>query len=291
MPKPILMIVTRLTDRPHYKEFESNLLKRNWKDSKADLMVIIHSKSNGPHKWKYELDLVNTAHSIGNCVGCIDLGSKAGGNIPNLVHHIIEPKEDFAEYEYIGVMDDDAEYTDPVKAMDEVLTAFTLCKKIGMVGPMGGLRKMWRYEGHPEFLQLLHRNPWTTLGSQIYRREAVWSIPIDYLLDLKFRADSIISMMLYAHGWEVYEMDLPFKHIVAGGLSTNKHTIETHEQRIIDTEHDHAIYIDTIKKYCNSPDFLLGEASKLRWASINHHTKKISKLRTQEKLIANLPRL
>jgi hypothetical protein len=154
-------------------------------------------------------------------------------------------------YPYIGVFDDDARYVKPATTAEKYCMAFDSDHKCGGVGPMGNLRKNWRYrldEGRdPNFVEPLERCPWACLGSQIYRSEALQSIDLGFLDDLKFRADAIIAMLLVGKGWGNYEMDIPFDHIVSAGLDGNyegdiQARIEFHKRRIEQVGHDYAIY-------------------------------------------------
>jgi hypothetical protein len=245
---PLLMIQTRYTARPLHKQFILSLTKNHWVGSQADFAVAI----NGPYIPLSDEDkLVGAARVHNQCQHVLDLrNSGTSERLPPFLRQVLGWGMSLG-YPYIGVFDDDARYTKPMEAARDYCMAFDTHPYCGGVGPMGGLRKQWRYrldEGRdPNFMEPLERCPWACLGSQIYRAEALQTINLSFLAELKFRADAIIAMLLVGKGWGNYEMDIKFDHVVSAGLDGNyeddpQARVEFHERRIAQVSHDYAIY-------------------------------------------------
>jgi hypothetical protein len=170
--------------------------------------------------------------------------------LPPFLWELLEFMKRMPQYEYIGVLDDDAYFVDPEEAVGLMLDAFYATPKLGQTGPMGGLRKSWRYLGTPDLVEFVKASPWTTLGCQIYRREALLSLgDISWLNRLYFRADSLIALALHMHGWHIGEQDLRFSHEMSAGLSGPTHSPETHARMLTMGENDWRVYFEVLAQY------------------------------------------
>lgn len=280
--KPLLMIQTRYVNRPLHVEFRRSLMNKSWNDTPADFAVVMH----GTDMTQYQQDwaMVERATSAGMVK--YRLRFETDGRLPPFLYEVLTWAMELG-YKYVGVFDDDGYYTHTDDAATDIVTAFDTDHSVGCVGPMGGMRKFRRFENKPAFLEPLHRCPWACLGSQIYRVDALRSIDLAFLKDLKFRADAIISMLLYGTGWGNYEMDLPFMHALSAGLDRKVATAEFHQQRMAQVEHDYIIYRDVIQQQIEPMNPIIaselyGELPKLRRAEYNHNRKKYEKLSQAE---------
>lgn len=283
MSNPLLMVQTRFTGRPLHKEFVTSLTKRPWVGTEADFGVALQ----GPYQVNMPEDaLINAARIHNQIQHILDLRAvdSPGTGLPTFLYHILTWMMD-RDYPYIGVFDDDAVYPKPAIAAKQITTAFDIHKKCGGVGPMGNLRKQWRYrldEGRePNFLEPLYRCPWACLGSQIYRADALRTLDLSFLFELKFRADALIALLLVGKGWENYEMDIPFGHTVSAGLDgryeTPQQLIAFHERRISQVSHDYQIYREVLKAQTTSSFYARVEPDlvRLEMSERKHNEKKL----------------
>ena len=218
--------------RPFHKPLKRNLttLKASWDESEADLEYALNGFGHAPQYW----DEFNTIRSYGGqFFGDTSLTPILSTLLPPFLYNVLTTAMERG-YEYIGVLDDDACFTRPAEAIADVITAFMTYPTLAQTGPMGNLRKSWRYEGAPAFVEDLKGSPWTTLGCQIYRVSALRSLgDISWLNNLYFRADSLIALSLKMHGWRIVEQDLAFAHEMSTGLSGLVQD-EAHHQRMLE---------------------------------------------------------
>lgn len=274
------VIITRYTARPLHKQYMMNLEQKkvSWKEAGADLYVALHGPSDTP---ALEGMRVLDAKNLGNIKDYWDYRDNTTGRIPEFIYILLTRMKN-TDYDYVCFLDDDAVYRYPTQAVRDMLRAFDYDDTAGSVGPMGDLRCHWRYGGEPNFMELLHRCPWATIGSQCYRMDAIKQIPIHKLPSLKFRADAYISLLLYGFGWKNYEMNLKFHHTVSGGLNALSHTPDFHRQRIRAVGEDYEIYRQAIEHYFPADPSLRGflheQCRKLEHSERKHHERKLVKM-------------
>jgi hypothetical protein len=281
--KPLLMIQTRYVNRPPHKQYRISLTKKSWLDTMADFAVAEHGDliqtSNEELQW---LEYAKTVGILKEELH-VEFFHKTNGRLPPFLKEVLSWGVGLG-YPFVGVFDDDAYYVHPTEACNDILKAFFSDDQCGGVGPMG-MRKMWRYEGHPDFMEPMQRCPWAPLGSQIYRADALKSLDLSFLNDLHFRADAIIAMLLVGNGWGNYEMDLNLNHELSAGLSQKSATTEFYLQRVAQVSHDYRIYRQVLDEQIGkfNPIFrkeLEDDLTRLEHSERNHNLKRIEKLTT-----------
>lgn len=284
----LLMIQTRYVDRPLHKQFQVSLTKKPWVGTQADFAIAIHGSvlSNMTQDW----DLIRAAQKQNQVKHVLDLRGVTNNRLPPFLYKTLTWASTLG-YKYVGVFDDDAYYTRPEEAARELVRCFEELPLAGCTGPMGALRHQWRYrldEGRePEWVEPMYRCPWACLGSQVYRVDALNTLDLSFLQDLKFRADAIISMLLHGKGWGNYEMPISFNHIVSAGLDSNPTSIyeriEFHERRVSQVSHDYYIYYQQLRKQCGEKFLqqMTQDVQRLEKSERNHQQKKLDKLRAE----------
>ena len=281
--KRVVAVCTRFTGRPLLREFKVNTLKRNWLDSGADLHLAVH----GPGTIGIGENECYLSPQVSNVTNYNPFTGAYGWAFPPFTWSILTSWLDYAKCpEFIILMDDDCYFLDPVEAVDQLVGYMDADPKLGAVGPIGSYRKFkrtqtgWYHGGMNELVQ----SPWATLGAQMYRTSALRELDLNFLLELKFRMDVPLFMLLYGKGYTVGEVDVRFQHVVSGGLDRMTKTTQFYKDRMAATAHDYEIMAREIRSQVSDAerlDVIMKGLRKVELSEAKHSRRKLAKLQLE----------
>ena len=271
--KRIAMVCTRYTNRPLHHEFVRNITKLDWRNSAADLYIYWHG--DYPVLTTTELQLIPEVKEVAYVEG-------TQGKFPPMTKYIFNDFIPYDEYEFIGLMDDDCYYLDPVEGMKQILRCFDMTQQVAAVGPTGSYRLFKKYKLTGREDQLFNQfpgPPWATLGSQVYRIKALRQCNLDFLNNLKFRMDVPLFLLLFGMGYMVGETNIRFNHKVSGGLNGAQYSSDFYRERLKQSAADYDVMWTAIKPQIDESqrNYVFHELMRCRNNEQNHTNKQLAK--------------
>ena len=240
------VVITRNIYRPWYSELMRTLNDLGFQVANADMYMAVTGRAIGIH-----YDRTNTFAPYANKpILMSDVGNSAG-RITRLIYCVLA-KLSSSQYEEVIFLDDDAYFIDPAEAIAQIQDAFDAYPWLATTGPMGSLRKFQKYTSCGKLIKQVNniaRTQWAPLGCQAYRMSAIRNISLSWLLELEFRADVPLAMILYGNGYMVAEQDIRFQHKLSSGLNQPAYSKEFWEFKIRCSNHDWESFGNNFHQY------------------------------------------
>lgn len=239
--KELAIVSTRTLNRSRRKQFEMTL-QRPWKDSDADLYVAVHGQ--GPAEL-FDSQQVE---------GILELFEKDGTHTvgPFMVQILDILTE---AYPFVGLLDDDADFPNPVESMRMYLERFKSDPLLGIAGPMSGFRFFRTHGNDPaKRIMPIQGLPWSTFGCQIYRSDCWRSIRHDLLKDIPCRLDVPTFMAAWIQGWHIEELVDRFNHTCSNIRVDEDQGEEWARKRLEQYDQDYLVSCDYLRQITAEDD-------------------------------------
>lgn len=210
------LYVCRWTNRNEHKQFTS-FLQHDWHSYEGiEAHICYHGRN--------DLDQSAVlAGSFGRLHGIHDFRNKTNGTQQGAFSLACHELALASGCPYYGIVDDDANFTNPVHTISKVEQALSIMPNSGATGPFDNYRMFSKYKDRNPSVeyQSMVWSPWTTTGVQFYRANAMretyqyWK-PI--LEQVQSNVDYPVWLTLWYFGFSNTEFhDITFKHACSNG--------------------------------------------------------------------------